>query len=220
MKFANIRAIIWDWNGTLLNDVKYCLDILNNLLIENNLYPITIEQYREIFTFPVKDYYSKAGFDFSKKSFEELGSIFMENYEKNKCSLNLFEKALDTLKHFHSKGIEQYLLSAYKQDNLEEMLEHFGIKGFFNKIKGLDNIYAWGKTELGISLTKEILHPKENILLIGDTIHDEEVAKEMNIKSIIISNGHQSAEKLHSNGSLVIEDIKFLKDFILPAAYS
>ncbi len=220
MKFENIRAVIWDWNGTLLNDVEYCLNILNNLLIDNQLKPLTLTQYRDVFTFPVKNYYEKAGFDFSKKSFEELGKVFIDNYERNKHSLKLFEKAPEVLEYFESVGIEQYLLSAYKQDNLEEILEHFRIKRFFKKIKGLDNIYAGGKTELGISLIKEILHPKENILLIGDTIHDEEVAKEMNVQSILISNGHQSAEKLHSNGSLVIEDIKFLKDFILPEAYS
>jgi phosphoglycolate phosphatase len=216
VKFENIRAVIWDWNGTLLNDVEYCLNILNNLLIDNQLKPLTLTQYRDVFTFPVKDYYEKAGFDFSKKSFEELGKVFIDNYERNKYSLNLFEKAFEILEYFESVGIEQYLLSAYKQDNLEEILEHFGIKRFFKKIKGLNNIYAGGKTELGISLRKGILYPKEKVLLIGDSLHDEEVAKEMNVQSILISNGHQSAEKLRSNGSLVIDDIKSLKEIILP----
>lgn len=220
MKSENIRAVIWDWNGTLLNDVEYCLNILNNLLIDNRLRPLTLEQYRDIFTFPVKDYYKKAGFDFSKKSFEELGKVFIDNYERNKYSLNLFHNAFEVLKYFESIGIEQYLLSAYKQDNLEEILEHFCIKKFFKKIKGLDNIYAGGKTELGMSLRKEIFYPKEQVLLIGDSLHDEEVAKEMDIQSILISNGHQSAEKLRSNGALVIDDLKFLKEIILPLAYS
>ncbi len=220
MKFENIRAIIWDWNGTLLNDVEYCLNILNDLLIDNELKPLTLSKYRNVFTFPVKDYYEKAGFDFNKKSFEELGKIFIDNYERNKYSLNLFESAFETLEYFESVGIEQYLLSAYKQDNLEEILEHFGIKNFFKTIKGLDNIYAGGKIELGHSLRKEIPYSKEKVLLIGDSLHDEEVAKEMNVQSILISNGHQSAEKLCSNGSLVIDDIKLLKEIISPEAYS
>lgn len=216
MKFDNIRVVIWDWNGTLLNDVQYCLDILNNLLIDNQLKPLTLEQYRNIFTFPVKDYYEKAGFDFSKKSFEQLGKIFIDNYEKNKHSLNLFAGAVDTLEYFESIGVEQYLLSAYKQDNLENFIEYFNIKRFFRKIKGLDNIYAGGKTELGIELRKKINHSKEQVVLIGDSLHDYEVAQAINAGAILVSNGHQSAEKLRLNSNFVIDDIVVLKDLIKP----
>lgn len=220
MKFENIKAIIWDWNGTLLNDVEYCLNILNKLLIDNQLPPLTFNQYREVFTFPVKDYYEKAGFDFNKKSFEELGKVFIDDYERNKFSLKLFDGAIEILEYFDSVGIEQYVLSAYKQDNLEEILKHFNIKKFFKKIKGLDNIYAGGKTELGIKLRKEIHYEKDQVILIGDSLHDEEVAKEINVRAILISKGHQSAEKLHSNGSYVIDDIKSVKEIIQPVASS
>jgi phosphoglycolate phosphatase len=216
LKFDNIRVVIWDWNGTLLNDVQYCLDILNNLLIDNQLKSLTLEQYRKVFTFPVKDYYEKAGFDFSKKSFEELGKIFIDNYEKNKHSLNLFDGVVNILEYFESIGVEQYLLSAYKQDNLENFLEYFKIKKFFKKIKGLDNIYAGGKTELGIELRKQINYSKEQVVLIGDSLHDYEVAQTINVQAILISNGHQSAEKLRLNSNFVIDDIVELKDLIKP----
>jgi len=216
LKFDNIRVVIWDWNGTLLNDVQYCLDILNNLLIDNQLKSLTLEQYRKVFTFPVKDYYEKAGFNFSKKSFEELGKIFIYNYEKNKHSLNLFDGVVNILEYFESIGVEQYLLSAYKQDNLEDFVEYFKIKKFFKKIKGLDNIYAGGKTELGIELRKQINYSKEQVVLIGDSLHDYEVAQTINVQAILISNGHQSAEKLRLNSNFVIDDIVELKDLIKP----
>jgi phosphoglycolate phosphatase len=220
LKFNNIRAVIWDWNGTLLNDVQYCLDILNNLLVDNQLKPLSLSEYREIFTFPVRDYYEKAGFDFSKKSFEELGKIFIDNYEKNKNSLKLFEGAIETLEYFESNGLEQYLLSAYKQDNLIEMLDHFNIKKFFKIIKGLDNIYAGGKLQLGVSLRQRIKYKREEVILIGDSLHDEEVANEINVESILIANGHQSADKLRSNGALIIDDIRKLSKMIKPQSFS
>ena len=216
MKFDNIRVVIWDWNGTLLNDVEYCLNILNNLLIINQLKPLTLEQYRNIFTFPVRDYYQKAGFDFSKKSFEELGKIFMNFYEINKYSLSLFNGVIEVLKYFESIKIEQYLLSAYKQDKLEDFVEFFNIKKYFKKIKGHDNIYATGKTHLGIELRKEINYSREEIVLIGDSLHDYEVAELIDGEAILISNGHQSAEKLRLNSNFVIDDIIKLKDLIKP----
>ncbi|MCK4288095.1 MAG: HAD hydrolase-like protein, partial [Bacteroidales bacterium] len=62
-----IKTIIWDWNGTLLNDIDICINSINILLEHRNIENLTKEIYKEIFTFPVKDYYSKAGFDFTKE---------------------------------------------------------------------------------------------------------------------------------------------------------
>ena len=64
------RYIFWDWNGTLLDDVWLCVDIINYMLIKRGKSEITQSQYREIFDFSVKGYYKKAGFDFKTEPFE------------------------------------------------------------------------------------------------------------------------------------------------------
>ncbi|NNG28138.1 MAG: HAD family hydrolase, partial [Ignavibacteriaceae bacterium] len=76
--------IIWDWNGTLLNDVELCAFIMNNLLRKESLPEISLKKYREIFTFPVEEYYKLAGHNFNNNSFEVLGREFMIEYEQNK----------------------------------------------------------------------------------------------------------------------------------------
>ena len=57
------KHIIWDWNGTLLDDTWLCVEGINQALIKRNLTPISEDRYREVFTFPVRDYYKKLGFD-------------------------------------------------------------------------------------------------------------------------------------------------------------
>lgn len=59
--------IIWDWNGTILNDVDHAVAMMNTLLVEHNLPLIDREYYREIFDFPVLHYYQKLGFNFEKQ---------------------------------------------------------------------------------------------------------------------------------------------------------
>ncbi len=215
-KYMNrkIKYLIWDWNGTLFNDVQLGVDIINNLLKINNLPQITYNTYRDIFTFPVSDYYKKAGFDFSKTSFEVLGKSFMEQYEKRKYEMNLFEGARDILELARSKDIKQSVLSAYKHDTLVEILNHYRISEYFESINGLDNIYAGSKEHLGIELRKTITFDKDEILFVGDTLHDADVANAMDVNCVLISNGHQSAEKLKANGNLVLSDIRELKNFI------
>ena len=74
------ELILWDWNGTLLDDVDLCVDALNRLLAGFG-YPQRYdhERYRAIFGFPIEEYYVRAGFDFTKHSFAELAEKYMED---------------------------------------------------------------------------------------------------------------------------------------------
>uniref|UniRef100_A0A832G327 phosphoglycolate phosphatase n=1 Tax=Ignavibacterium album TaxID=591197 RepID=A0A832G327_9BACT len=211
---SNIKYLIWDWNGTLFNDVHLGVSIINNLLKNNNLQPLTYEEYRNIFTFPVYEYYQKAGFDFNKTSFEILGRMFMDDYERRKYEMNLFKGAREILQYAKDKGLKQSVLSAYKHDTLLEVLQYYDIIKFFDNVSGLDNIYAGSKEKLGLELRKKINLRKEEILFIGDTLHDADVAKVMNVECVLISNGHQSPEKLKANGNVVISDILELKNIL------
>ncbi|GAI63219.1 unnamed protein product [marine sediment metagenome] len=79
-KIAKHKHIIWDWNGTLINDVWLVVEIMNKMLKKRNLSKIDSKKYREIFDFPVTKYYSKLGFDFSNESFEKLTVEFISEY--------------------------------------------------------------------------------------------------------------------------------------------
>jgi phosphoglycolate phosphatase len=210
----NYKHIIWDWNGTLLNDVDFCRRIINRILVENELPELSLEKYREIFTFPVQDYYKTAGLDFSKTSFEVMGKDFIDEYEEKKLSCSLHENAIEVLTTIHQKGIKQSVLSAYLHDNLVSILGHYNLTQYFDNVIGLDNIYAGSKTHLGLALVDQLNLPKENILFIGDTLHDAEVAKAMGVKSILIANGHQVKEKLMVNSNFVLDEMTQLKKYL------
>ena len=212
----NYNHLIWDWNGTLFDDVKLCSDIMNMLLTQESLPNISVQKYKSIFTFPVIDYYKLAGHKFEKKSFEVLGKQFIDEYELRKNNCLLFPGVIDILTELRSKNINQYLLSAYEQNSLNKILEYFGIKNFFNQIVGLDNIYAGGKSHLAHNLASKIRSNGSagKILLIGDTSHDYEVAKEINSECILISQGHQDEERLLKLNVPVVKDFNELKTLL------
>ena len=208
----NYKHIIWDWNGTLFNDVELCADIMNILLTQESLPNISTKRYKEIFTFPVIEYYKIAGHTFEKKSFEVLGKQFMVEYELRKYSCELFPVVKELLKKLQEKNITQHLLSAYEQKSLNTIINNYGINTFFENIVGLDNIYAGGKSHLAHELWNKINSNSEteNILLIGDTIHDYEVAKEINSDCILLSHGHQDEERLLKLGIPVAKNFNEL----------
>jgi len=206
-----IKHIIWDWNGTLFDDVDLCVENINWLLRKYNYEPITKERYKEIFTFPVIEYYRRAGFDLDKLDFAKIGKEWMDRYEQKKYEAKLADGALEIVKNFLNKEIKQSILSAYSENTLIEIVERFALKKFFTNIVGLDNIYAESKIDLGRRLIQKIDSDSDEILLIGDTVHDFEVAQELGCKCILLSSGHQSRKELEKCGVEVFDELRDLK---------
>ena len=201
------KHIIWDWNGTIFNDVELCVDLINELLEPRGLKTVTLAEYKNVFTIPVRDYYAELGFDFSKESFEVVGKQWMDEYERRKFGCRLHDDVADVILRINKLGIGQSILSAYTQHTLEEMVEHFGLTKYFSHLVGLDNIYAAGKLHLGKDLMKRLGNGKGETLLIGDTLHDYEVATEIGADCVLITNGHQSRKKLESSGTIVLDNL-------------
>ena len=207
-------SIIWDWNGTLLNDLKLCISSINVLLKNRGLKPINRNTYKEVFSFPVKDYYAAAGFDFSKEDFDVPASEFIALYNKqvSRCSLHPFVHEI--LIHFKNRRIRQFVLSAMKENMLEETLRMNNLLDYFEGIAGLNNHYAVSKIERGEQLISNYNINKNETLIIGDTIHDFEVAEKLGIRCVLVADGHQSKSRLQSTGAVVIDNLSELISII------
>ena len=67
------KLLIWDWNGTLLDDTAYCFDITNAMRRERGMAPLQdLDTYRGLFSFPVIDYYRDMGYTFETESYEAI----------------------------------------------------------------------------------------------------------------------------------------------------
>jgi len=155
------------------------VEIMNGLLRTRNMPEITLERYAELFDFPVIGYYQRLGFNLDSEPFEKVGTEFIVGYENRKCECELQSGAIDILQVISAGRISQSILSAYKQDTLDELLIHFDLWRYFIRAIGLDDHYAAGKMENGIILIKQLPYEPEEVLFIGDTVHDYDVSKEM-----------------------------------------
>jgi len=205
-----ISGIIWDWNGTLLNDSGLAVQTMNQMLERRGLPMLSVDDYKSVFTFPVKDYYQKIGFDFQKEPFEIPALEFIDCYNSRVKECCLQKDTLRVLKYFRSIDVKQYILSAMEQVVLDNCLRHYQINGFFEYVSGLDNIYAVSKIENGHRLIAELGLYASELVLIGDTVYDFEVATELGCQCVLIADGHQSKEVLQATGALVINSISEL----------
>ena len=193
---SKYQHFIFDWNGTLIDDLWLAVDVIDKMLIKRGLAGMTKERYCEVFDFPVKDYYKNIGFDFEKESFEIVGTEFIVEYDKRQYECNLQHSVNELLHVLNQNNFHLSVLSAREQSMLEQNLKHFEINHYFPVISGLKDHYANGKLESGLQLIENAHVAPEFTILIGDTLHDAEVAKEMGIDCILIASGHQALHRL------------------------
>lgn len=205
-----MATIIWDWNGTLLNDLHHCISTINTVLKKRNLPLVDHNQYREVFSFPVKNYYQTIGFDFSKEDFSIPAREFIDLYDGGVTGCPLHDSAIDVLEFFRNKGVRQFVLSAMKQNMLEFTLKHNQIFHFFEGVAGLNDHYAASKIERGKQLIQQYNIDHKNTVIIGDTNHDFEVAQELGVKCILIADGHQSKKRLKKTGAKILPNLQSL----------
>ena len=211
MKYRNL---IWDFNGTLLDDMGICIDAINVLLYERNLPLMTSHRYQEIFTFPVKEYYIKAGFRFDKEPFEIPAHQFIDHYRKALRNSKLHDGVTEVLALMKSRGYRQFILSAMEKEFLLETLNLHNIKVFFDNIYGIEDHLGHSKTEVASKpILENHLIPSECII-IGDTLHDWEVSTEISVPCILVSHGHQSETRLKAAGCPVMTSLEDVTDFI------
>ena len=204
------RHVVWDWNGTLLDDGWLCVDVMNGVLRSRHMPELSIDRYRDVFNFPVIDYYRALGFDFQQESFEVVGTEFIEAYEARRHEARLHTDTIAVLNHLRDAGISQSVLSAYRQETLDELIAWFGLTDYFDRLVGLQDHYAHSKIDNGVRWIAELSHRPHDVLLIGDSVHDFEVAEAMNVDCILIANGHQSRARLGACGAPVLDALSQL----------
>jgi len=203
------KYIFLDFNGTVLDDLDLCLELLNDLLKRNNNKPlVSKEAYLDIFGFPVKDYYVKAGLDFNIESFESMAKYFIEEYtRRNVIECHIYPDFNEFVLEAKKQGYKLVLCSASKYDLLVDQLVSFGIKECFDYILGLDNYHAVSKVDIAKDFIEKMSIDKNYLYFIGDTNHDDLVAKECGGKSILVARGHQSIKVLEKCNSLIANSL-------------
>lgn len=210
------KYIIWDWNGTLYDDVQISVDSVNYML-EKTGYKnrLDVKRYKDIFRFPVSDYYISAGFDFNKHSFEELAKIYVYIYTKLQFTAELNKDTKAVLSRLNSFGVKQIIVSACEKNRLNNQIEKFGIANEFLSVLGTDDNYANSKLGIAKRWFEDNKINLGDVLFVGDTDHDFEVANEIGCDCVLVSFGHQSKIRLEKTNVTILDSLNDVADYVL-----
>ena len=214
-------TIIWDWNGTLLDDVNAAVGALNRMLAKHKLPPVTREFYRANFGFPVRPFYQQVGIDLDRVDWDEICTDFHAFIAAEPQDLH--PSTRDALEAARAGGLNQCILSALREDLLCRDTARFGVAPFFDYIFGVDNLDGATKLSRGRDLVAT-LPPQTRLYFIGDTLHDAEVGAALGAEVILVGCGHQNPERLCATGYPVLASplaaVQYIQQRSFPQAES
>ena len=203
-----IKNIIWDWNGTLVDDAYLFVDIMNLTLERHGLPQIDLHDYKNKFCFPIKNYWNLLGFSFNNNTFNVMNKEFLRLYQQKMHEPLLQKGARIVLDHFHKRNFQQFVLSASEHKVLNSLIIKYNINHYFSDILGVDNLNALGKENLGRFLIKKhLLNPDETVV-VGDTEYDFRVANSLGCHCVLVSCGHFSRSRLLGSGREVVASVQ------------
>ena len=206
--------VLWDWNGTLLDDVQTAVDVNNEIFPRFGFSPPGgVDVYHRLFRFPVREYYRDLGV--TDDLFPAVANAWAEGYREKSVGCPLQKHALEALEAFSQAGFLQAILSASKQEYLHEQIARYPIGGYFQAALGLTHIYATSKVDIArVFLKNHGVDPRQAVFL-GDTLHDAEVAQAIGCDCLLIARGHQPIKTLLQAGVPVFEDLEKAKEYVL-----
>jgi len=195
-----MKVILWDWNGTLLNDVHVTVGAFNAVAQEYGCNTLTLDQYRELYRHPIRDLYQDAGFDLERHSYAEIARRWSEIFKSFPGTAELHEDALPVLEALKGSGSRQSILSALPQPLLEEAVARRDIMHLFESIHGAPDDLGHGKVAVGVEVARSLGVAGPEITVIGDSCHDAEVAQELGASCALVSVGSESVVRLQATG--------------------
>jgi len=206
-----VTYVLWDWNGTLLDDTQAALDTLNIMLERRGGNPITMEFYRDHFAFPVKPFYKSIGVCLENEDWDALAREYHDVYAEQPKRLN--PETLESLEYARKAGCGQSIVSALRQDLLEEITERLGVAHYMEHVCGVDNLDGLSKVaraqELLATLKSE--DGRRSFVLIGDSLHDREVADALGVSCVLCAQGSHAGWRLRSaapTGETLMESLR------------
>lgn len=205
--------VIWDWNGTLLNDLGASLSSVNDMLEMRGMPPIDVVRYRECIGVPIKCFYEQV-FDLENEDYPEILRQYNEGYLYHLKNCSLSDGALEMLDILEKNGVKQVIVSSSNNVQLCENVKNYGIWEKFDAVLGAADFMATSKIERAVKYLEKEGAKKGGVLVVGDLEHDAELALEIGADCILLSSGHEKRERLYGAKVPVIDNLNELKKFI------
>lgn len=196
----------------MLDDISASLASVNDMLERRKMPPIDIVRYRECISVPIRGFYEKV-FNLEKEDYAGILREYNEGYLFHLKDCGLSDGATDLLELFENAGAKQIIVSSSNNEQLCANVKKYGIWQKFDAVLGAADYMATSKIERAVAYLDKENAEKGAVLVIGDLIHDEEMANKIGADCILLSSGHEQRERLFSSDSRIVDSLKEVENY-------
>jgi phosphoglycolate phosphatase-like HAD superfamily hydrolase len=199
--------LVWDWNGTLLDDLPLVVAATNASIAVHGIGPITAEEHRRDFHRPIASYYAMLlGRPVADEEFAALDRAFHTAYTDGLATCTLASDAVEALRSWTGT---QSLLSMWFHRELVPAVTRFGLTGHFTRVDGLRRSVGGGsKTPHLIAHLSALGLSGPECVLVGDSVDDAEAAAAVGARCVLYAGGFTGAERLRATGRPVARSLR------------
>ena len=201
-----IRNIIFDWSGTLVDDLPPVWKATNFVLAQAGRPEMSLEMFRAEFCLPFTKFYDKHTPDVP---LPRLEGWFHESFGAAQDSVCALPHAGEFLKFCRARAVRTFLLSTVHPDYFAIQADVTGFRAF------IDTPYTgvWDKRQKIHDILTENGLKAEETLFIGDMEHDIETARHGGIHSVAVLTGYNTLEQLRrAEPDLIVEHLRELRE--------
>jgi phosphoglycolate phosphatase len=217
---AHKKFIAWDWNGTLLDDTDAVLDCVNIVLNKMGKAPIGMDLFRATQVRPLKNFYMAIGLseEETPHALDHERSTFHDHYESMSHELPLRDGANALLNHLRRNDVSNVIVSNHITDEIIKLLKVHDIHHHFDEVLAYPSRTVQFREPKGEKLRHYITLndlTASNAVIVGDTLEEIEIARDMGLMSVAITGGLHSESRLRAlNPNYVVHSMHELKSIL------
>lgn len=203
-----MNHVVWDWNGTLLDDLHLVIEAVNGGIAGFGLASITRDDYRNHYTRPVRVFYDRLfGRPVADEEWRQLNDSYHDRYRDLLSGVTLREDALEALRCAKNHGMTQSLLSMYAHQELVPLVDRFSIGFYFQRVDGLIALAGDTKARYLEEHLGAIGADPRTTLVVGDTPDDAVAAAAVGASCVLIDVGSHHRRDLELLGVPIVETL-------------
>ncbi|MEU4192344.1 HAD family hydrolase [Kribbella sp. NPDC026611] len=204
-----ISHVVWDWNGTLLDDNHAVLAAVNRVLTGFGRPQLTWPEWQAVYTRPMRVSYEQVlGRTLDDEEWERVDKLYHAQYDDLLHTCGLAVGLPDALREVAESGRTQSLLSMWYHSRLTPTVDGFGLTQYFTRVDGLTDALGGGSKADSLirHLAVQDLDPAE-VVLIGDVVDDGHAAQAAGTRCVLVSTGAMTREALQTTGAPVTDSV-------------
>ena len=201
-----IRNIIFDWSGTLVDDLPAVLQATNHVFRLAGVPPLTRDQFRAEFCLPFLRFYERY---VPHVPLPELESWFHAEFRRVQDQVTPLPHAREFLEFCRNRGLQTFVLSSAHRDHYAVQAKETGFGTFIDH----PYVQVHDKTaRIHALLGEHQLDPRAT-LFIGDMAHDIETARQGGVWACAVLTGYNDLRQLQACGpDLIVEHLGELRE--------